>query len=177
MCRVDAVRSGERERQARERRPAPAGRRPGGVRAQRGLHWSGDLGRETREGAREDVRRVVGAPVEEQLRRPPVGVHEGLLPAGTTQERGRDEDTRLHTPRGRHTRKWQPIHIRESFVDRRWLELAKRTHLGRGCVHARFTACQFSQLLRSRQRSETIEQPLDEVDLRLRERRVEPHAP
>ena len=68
------------------------------------------------------------------------------------------------------------LHAGESLVGRRRLELAERAHLGGRREHARLTPCQLPQLLGRRQRAEALEQPLDEVDLRLRERRVEPDA-
>ena len=46
-AQVDAVLACERERQARQRRPAPAGGRAAGVRAQRGLDRPGDHGGES----------------------------------------------------------------------------------------------------------------------------------
>ena len=51
-----------------------------------------------------------------------------------------------------------------------------RAHLRGRREHARLAACEGAQLLGRGQRAEAVEQPLDEVDLRLRERRVEPDA-
>ena len=66
---VDAVCARERERQARKRRPAPAGRRAAGVRAERGLHRAR---RPRSRGGRRPPRAprgAVRAPVEDQVRR------------------------------------------------------------------------------------------------------------
>ena len=70
--RVDPVRSCERERQPRQRRPAPAARRAGGVRAERTLDRAGDLGRQARDAVGERVDGAARTPVEDQVRRRPV---------------------------------------------------------------------------------------------------------
>ena len=67
--RVDAVRPRERERKARKRRPAPAARRPGGVRAERGLDRPRDHRGKTAGGAVERGAVAVRVPVEDQVRR------------------------------------------------------------------------------------------------------------
>ena len=54
----------------------------------------------------------------------------------------------------------------------RWLQLAERTHLRGRREQARLESSQRSKLLGSRQVAEALEQPLDEVDLRLSEGRV-----
>ena len=64
----------------------------------------------------------------------------------------------------------------EAFVVGRRLELAKRAHLLGRREQARFRSRRLLQLVRERKRPEAIEQALDEVDLRLCERRVEPEA-
>ena len=81
----------ERERQPRERWPAPAGRRAAGVRADGALHGSVDRGREASEVGRECLRRAAGPPVEQQVRRVTVALRERAFPAGAAQGRGRDE--------------------------------------------------------------------------------------
>jgi hypothetical protein len=171
--RVDAVQPREREGQPRQRRPAPASRRAGGVRAHRGLHRSGDVRGEAGGVACERIQVAVGAPVEDQVRRVAIALFERLLPAGLPQRGGRDEDSRP-TSRGWRAREGHLLHGRESFVDGRRLELAEGAHLRRRRVDARLTPRRPAQLFGSRKGAETLEQPLDEVDLRLGERRVEP---
>ena len=56
------------------------------------------------------------------------------------------------------------------------LELAEHAHLGRRCHHAGLVARRRLQLLGRRERAEPFEEPIDHVDLRLRKRRVDPHA-
>ncbi len=68
------------------------------------------------------------------------------------------------------------LHRREALVLRRRLELAQRAHLRGRRQQPRLLARRLLELIRSRQRAEAVEQALDEVDLRLRERGLDPHA-
>ena len=63
-----------------------------------------------------------------------------------------------------------------ALVGRRRLELAERAHLRGRREQALFLLRRLAQLVRRRQRAEALEQPLDHVHLRLRERGVEPDA-
>ncbi len=76
-------------------------------------------------------------------------------------------------------RRWSPferdlLDAGEALVRVRRLELAERSHLRRRSEQARLESAQRTKLLGSRQVAEALEQPLDEVDLRLRERCVDP---
>ena len=68
------------------------------------------------------------------------------------------------------------LDVDEALVLGGWLELAERSHLGRWRKQARLSARDCLQLLRGRKLAEPVEETLDEVDLCLRERRVEPGA-
>ena len=111
------------------------------------------------------------------MRRGRIALLERVLPARRLERGGRDEDTDPRVRRRRRAREGHLLDGGESLVGRRRLELAERAHLRGRREHARLTPRQLSQLLGRRQRAEALEQPLDEVDLRLRERRVEPDAP
>ena len=92
----------------------------------------------------------------------------------TREGSGGDEHPGL--PRSRLAHEGHVLDGGESLVARRRLELAKRTHLRGRREDARLAPRQLPQLRGFGKRPETLEQPLDEVDLRLRERRVEPDA-
>ena len=169
--------SRERERQPGQRRAAPAARRAGRVRAQRALHRAGDRGGEACDTGVEHVQGAVGAPVEDQVWRVTVALSSARSQPGTPERGRRDEDPRLRSPGRRRAHEGHVLHAREALVGRRRLELAERAHLRRRRQHTLLTSRQPSQLLGSRERAETLEQALDEIDLGLRERRVEPDAP
>ena len=160
-----------------KRRPAPAGRRAPGVRTQRALHHSRYLDREARDIGGEGVDGVVRPPVEKQVRRIPSPLLERVLPAWTRQRGGGYEDTHPRSPGRRQAHEGHLLDAGQPLVGRRWLELPERSHLGRRGEHAGLTLCQASQLLGSRERAKLLEQALDEIDLRLSKRRVEPDAP
>ncbi len=160
-----------------ERRTAPAARWAGAVRAQRTLHRPGDVKREAGRDFRELLDGAVGAPVEDEVRRVRINSLEHVLPAGLHQRSGCDEDARARSLGRRRSHERHPLDVGESLVGRRWLELAECAHLGGRREHARLATSPCPQLLRSRDRAEPLEETLDEIDLRLGERRVEPDAP
>ena len=133
---------------------------------------AGDDARDGRHRVVDVFRLAAGPPVEDEMGCAWVAVSERLLPAGLAHEGGGDEDTRAPMP-------WRPRERHaldgcEAFVVGRRLELAKCAHLLGRREQASFRSRRLFQLVRERKRPEAIEQALDEVDLRLRERRVEP---
>ena len=97
-CRIDAVHAGEGERQARERRPAPADGRAAAVRADSGVHRARDEALEAADGVRQLVLASVGPPVEDEVRRLRCGVRDGGLPAVRADRARGDEDARAGRP-------------------------------------------------------------------------------
>ena len=88
-------------------------------------------------------------------------------------------------PRRRRRRVFGPMRARSNrdlldgrpaLVVGRRLELAERAHLRGRCKQAGLALRRESQLARRRQRAEAVEQSLHEIELRLRERDVEPDA-
>jgi hypothetical protein len=174
---VDAVRMGECEEQPGKRWPAPTDGWAGGVRAQRPIDRPRDLSRNTSDAFSEDVGTTVGLPIEHQVRSRPIGLIERTLPAPMRQRRRSHEDTSPRLPRSVRACEWHMLHSSQSFIRRRRLKLAKGTHL-RGRRQDRWLVPgKYSQLLGRWKRAETLEDPLDHVDLGLRERDVEPDAP
>ena len=95
---------------------------------------------------------------------------------GCSQRRGRDEHAAARPLRPRLTRERHVLDGGEALLRGRRLELAERPHLRRRRERTLLLAREDAQLLRRRQRAVPLEQPLDEVHLRLRERRVDPDA-
>ena len=89
----------------------------------------------------------------------------------------RDEDAAARSSPGRRAYEGDVFDICEALVGVRWLELAERSHLRGRREQARLESPPRSKLPGSGERAKALEQPLDEVDLRVRERRVEPDAP
>ena len=174
---LDAVRPRERERKAGQRRAAPADRRPAGVWAERALDWAGHAGREKRGGFVELGEAASRPPVEEQVGRCRICVLDGLLPAGAQERGSRDEDRSSRARARGVTRERDLLDACEALVERGRLQLSQGAHLGGRGEHSRLLACQLLQLLGRREKRGSVEQSFDEVDLRLRERRVEPDAP
>ena len=173
--RVDIVRSREREGQPGKRRAAPADRRAAAVRAQGVLDRPGDsrsrAGRRQRQVAAvfrpRSSRRRGGARLGRPLRaHAPTPAASTPLPRRRRPTPARDDCVRVEG---------NLLDARPALVGRRRLELAERAHLGGGREHARLP-CKCPQLLRGRESAEAREQPLDDVDLCLGERRVEPDA-
>ena len=126
------------------------------------------------DGAVERLRRPVRVPVEHQVRRGRVGVGDRRLPAGPFQRGRRDQHARAPKRCGA-----LPRHLLDAgkpLVQRWRLELAQRAHLRRRRHHPLVGARQRPQLLGRRHRSEQLDQPSHQVDLRLGERSVQPHA-
>ena len=174
--RIDLVRSRERQGQAGQRRSTPADRRSRGVWAQRALHATGHLGREVRDGGRDGVYGAAWHPVEDQVGRLSVALLYRFLPARLRQGGGCDEHADSGRSRRAPSREGHLLHTGPSLVGQGWLELAERAHLGSGRQHTVPAPSESSKLLRGRERAETVEQPFYEVDLRLRERDLEPDA-
>ena len=173
--RLDAVRPRERQRQPGQRRPAPAARRSAGVGAQRALHRAGDLRRELGDRGGERAGIAARPPVEQQVRRdrgrarPSSPARPGRRPPRTRRRRrpGTAAPARTAPAPG------PPIPRRPTA--------ARARARARICDVGGSTPCP----RRARTRSSSglgsdagaVEHPLDEVDLRLGERRVQPDAP
>ena len=96
---VDAVGPREGERKARERRPAPAARRPGGVRAEHGLERPRGRGGDAAGGGVEGRPVAVRVPVEHEARRVRGSLAKGVLPALAVKRARGDEHARLRSGR------------------------------------------------------------------------------
>ena len=168
---VDVVRPREGERQAGERRTAPAARRAAGMRADRGLDQARDRGRDACGHRRQRIRRGLRPPVEDEVGC--AGIEP--LPALAVHGRGGDEHA-APRPGRRRTHEGHALDVREPLVLGRRLQLAEQAHLRGRREHAGTLARQLRQVLGRRQRPDDVEQSLDDVDLGLRERRVEPDA-
>ena len=145
----------------------------GGVRAERGLDRAGDQGRDPRRSDRDAAAVAFGAPVVDQVRLA-VAPLERALPAGFRQHGSGDDDS--GPARGR-PRRTAPARRRQSLS----AAGGPSSRNARICEVGSSTPCSrlasSPQPLGLRQRVEALEQPLlDEADLRLRERRVEPDA-
>ena len=164
----------EREWEARERRAAPAGRRAARVRAERALDRPRDDLREER--------RTRSSPSTA----PPGRQSKTRWGAAGSASATRAPSPGSRAPRRRRRRRARPRNAcartaparrrRSPRRERGRLELPERAHLRRRRVQAGLPPRRLLQLLRRRQRAEAVEHPLDEVHLRLRERRVEPDA-
>jgi hypothetical protein len=175
--RVDAVRPRERQWQPGQRRSAPASRWARGMRAQCCFHRARHFGRDQCDGGGEGIRIAVGIPVEHQVRRFSTSRLDGLVPARLRDGGGCDEDALFCPSGGGRPRERHLLHERKSLVGRRRLELAERSHLGCRREQAGLTPDERSQLVGRGQRAEALELALDDVDLGLCERRVQPDAP
>ena len=154
-----------------ERRPAPAARRTRRRVGTAHLDGPGDHGCDAADVGGERLRVAVRAPVEDEMRR--VGI-ERCHPAPSTAPAARNTPLRVR-PDGARTNGTRstlaspspPVGGSSSRSIRIW-EVGASTP---GRSRASFESS------RGRQRPEPFEQTLDEVDLRLSERCVEPHAP
>ena len=185
----DAPRSFRRASSATRRRRASMRTRVGGP---------GAVGGTSRRAARPDARTTRPRPVLRRLSRealpgrrglrathPAASRRRGEAPPGRPARRrlairshqcgGRDEDARCRVG-SRRAGERQVLHFGEALVDRRRLELAERTHLRRRRHQALLASCELLQRVRRRKRAEAVEQTLHQVDLGLRERRLEPDA-
>ena len=169
--RIDAVARARTRGQARERRPAPARRRAAGVRADARSRPARRP--RPRGGATASARRAaVGPPVEDEVRRR-IGRRSGL-PAGPAQRGGRDEHAGRPVRRGARANGTRSTPAKPSSspaARARGAPASATSARGPGLLRAASRSS-----LGRRERAETVEQPLDEVDLRLCERRVEPDA-
>ena len=101
---------------------------------------------------------------------------EGVLPTLAKQRARGDEHARPEPCGSRRAGERPPLDAREALVIRGRLELANGAHLRRRREQAGLTPGELAQLVGLRERAEAVEEALDEVDLGLRERRVEPDA-
>jgi hypothetical protein len=173
----DAVRPGECDEQPGKRWPAPTDGWAGGVRAQRPIDRPRYLSRNTSDADSEDVGTAVGLPIEHQMRSRTISLMERALPTRMLQHRRSHEDTSPRLPRCVRACEWHMLHSSQSFIQRRRLKLAKGTHLGGRRQNRWLVPGKYSQLLGRWKRAETLEDPLDHVDLGLRERDLKPDAP
>ena len=173
---IDIVRARERERQSRERRAAPAHRRAASVRAEGAFDGSFDLGGEACDQIVEPAGDAVGAPVEDQARIAEVAHGTSMLPRAAAKRGGGDEHSCAAPSGSRRASERHDLDGVESLVGSGRLELAQGAHLRCRRHDACLAARELPQLVRPGKRAVAIEQPLDQVDLRLGERRVEPDA-
>ena len=173
---VDVVTTRERKCQARERRPAPASRWPGRMRAERGLDRPSYAVGELRRRGGEALGRAAGVPVEQEVWRVRVAAVERGLPVGPLERRSRDEDAGSLASRGSLAHEREPLDGGEALVHGRLLQLPEGSHLGGGREQPWLPPGKRPQLVGRGERAEALEESLDEVDLGLRERRIEPEA-
>ena len=174
--RVDAVRAREREREAGERRAAPAGRRAARVRAERAL----DRPRDDLRAESGAARRARPAPSGRQSktrcgargvgpRRPRAPSRGCASAAAATKTPGTPSRIGSRT-NGTRSTSAKPSSGAGGSSSRS----VRICEVGVSSPGSRRAAAFSSSGVG--QRAETLEQPLDEVHLRLRERRVEPDA-
>ena len=141
------------------------------------VHSAPRPGPTTAAGQRRDLGRArrgaVGPPVEDEVRR--VRALPSALPPGCRSARPRRRRPLALGRAGRRSNGTCSTRG-EALVRGRRLELAERTHLRGRREQARLASRERPQLVGRGQRADAIEDPLDQVHLRLRERRVEPHA-
>ena len=174
--RVEPVSARERERQSRQRRPAPAARRAAGVRTQ-----CASAGPSTAAASRaargRAPRRAARAPVEHEMRGAAGRPARARAPSPCDPARRGDEHAgpvRCPAWGGARTRSFPPGRIpRRSMAAR-----ARGTSASATSARARRTRRASSRSSSGvGERAEPLEHALDEVDLGLCERGVEPHAP
>ena len=143
---------------------------------------AGDPSRKSLDVGVQDIDSFAGPPFEHQDRHIPGLGGNRIFPTRQRQRRGSDEDAALQVGRERMRRSGRaleadPLHGDESFVGRGRFQLAECAHLPGRREDPGLATCQLMQLLGVGKRVESIEEAIDEIDLRLGERGVHPQAP
>ena len=146
------------------------------MRADRRLDGVGDDLRDRCDGGGEICGGAVRTPVEDEVRRVRIRSGECLLPSGRTDRGGGDEDARPLASFAGGALERHALDDGEALVVRRRLELAEARICRVGASTPGSERAAASSSSGVGERAEPIEEALDEVDLRLGERRVEPDA-